>query len=273
LIRGPKDGKLWLIVMKKQNILNKVNLLPALFVLFASFAYLLLPRMTASAAAAACYVGTGSNFRVAACDIGNPRHGYFNSAGTKLTSLPDNTCYQQDVTASVGGVVYRQNDCAALASLVSAVDATAPDLCTTSGGTWNASAAAGSQCTCVSGDVYSPTSRQCVTPATSPTSGTGDIPVADGPKVDCNAQGGTDLSAENCGIIGLLNTAFNFVSGGVALAVVANIIYAGIQYSTAQGDPSAVGKSKKRITGALIAFLMYVSLYAFIQWLIPGGVF
>ena len=89
----------------------------------------------------------------------------------------------------------------------------------------------------------------------------------------CQARAGQDLTAENCGIIGLLNTVFNFVSGGIGLAVVINIIYAGIQYSTAQGDPSAVNKSKTRIRNALIAFLMYLSLSAFIQWLIPGGVF
>ena len=83
----------------------------------------------------------------------------------------------------------------------------------------------------------------------------------------------SDLNSGNCGIVALLNTIFNFVSGGVTLAIVGNIIFAGIQYSTAQGDPSTASKSKKRIQDALIAFLMYACLYAFIQWLIPGGVF
>lgn len=89
---------------------------------------------------------------------------------------------------------------------------------------------------------------------------------------DCRSESG-DLSAGNCKIIELLNTAFNLVSGAITLAIIGNIIYAGIQYSTAQGDPSKASKSKDRIRNALIAFLMYISLYAFIQWLIPGGVF
>lgn len=86
---------------------------------------------------------------------------------------------------------------------------------------------------------------------------------------DCTGE----LSEGNCEIIKLLNVALNFVSGGVALAVIGNIIYAGIQYSMAQGDPSGVSKSKKRIMDAVMAFIMYLALFAFIQWLIPGGVF
>jgi hypothetical protein len=89
-------------------------------------------------------------------------------------------------------------------------------------------------------------------------------------KSDCVAQ---DVNANNCGIIKLLDTGFNLVSGAISLAIIGNIIYAGIQYSMAQGDPSKAQKSKDRIRNAVIAFLMYISLYAFIQWLIPGGVF
>jgi hypothetical protein len=87
---------------------------------------------------------------------------------------------------------------------------------------------------------------------------------------DCAAD---DIDAENCGIVKLLDTAFNFISGGIALAVIGNIIFAGIQYSTAQGDPSKASKAKTRIQNAIIAFVMYLTLSAFIEWLIPGGVF
>jgi hypothetical protein len=73
--------------------------------------------------------------------------------------------------------------------------------------------------------------------------------------------------------VGLLNTFLNFVAGGVTLAVIGNIVMAGIQYSTAQGNPSTSAAAKKRITTAVMAFIMFLSLYAFIQWLIPGGVF
>lgn len=87
---------------------------------------------------------------------------------------------------------------------------------------------------------------------------------------DCSQD---NLDGSNCGIVKLLNVAFNLVSGAISLAIIGNIIYAGIQYSIAQGDPSKASKSKDRIRNAVIAFIMYLSLYAFIQWLIPGGVF
>jgi hypothetical protein len=87
---------------------------------------------------------------------------------------------------------------------------------------------------------------------------------------DCSEE---NLDGSNCGIINYLNIFMNMVSGAIAIAVIGNIIYAGIQYSMAQGDPGNVGKAKTRIRNALVAFIMYVSLFGFLQWLIPGGVF
>lgn len=87
---------------------------------------------------------------------------------------------------------------------------------------------------------------------------------------DCTEE---TIDGSNCGIVRYLNIFMNLVSGIIAIAVIGNIIYAGIQYSTAQGDPGNVGKAKTRIRNALVAFLMYLSLFAFLQWLIPGGAF
>lgn len=95
-------------------------------------------------------------------------------------------------------------------------------------------------------------------------------PTATGPEEDCAA---VDISAANCKIIDYINVVFNVISALVVLAVIGNIIYAGIRYSTAQGDPGAASAAKKRIREAIIAFLMYIALYSFIQWLVPGGVF
>lgn len=84
---------------------------------------------------------------------------------------------------------------------------------------------------------------------------------------------GSDLDASNCRIIYYLNMAFNIVASVIVLAVIGNIVYAGIKYSTSQGDPSSAGAAKKRIRDAVMAFAMFMLLYSFIQWLIPGGVF
>lgn len=54
--------------------------------------------------------------------------------------------------------------------------------------------------------------------------------------------------------------------------VVISIIIAGIQYSASGGDPSNVAAARKRIFNAVIALLSFMFLYAFVNWIIPGGI-
>lgn len=65
----------------------------------------------------------------------------------------------------------------------------------------------------------------------------------------------------------------NVISAGVGLAVIAMIIVGGIQYSVAGDNAQAVSAAKQKITNALIALFAYLFIFAFIQWLIPGGLF
>jgi hypothetical protein len=92
-------------------------------------------------------------------------------------------------------------------------------------------------------------------------------------KGDSKCCDSANLSADNCDIVKFANTAFSAVAGFIGLAVTGNIIWAGIQYSMSQGDPSKAAKAKDRIRGAIIALIMFLSLSAFIEWLIPGGIF
>ncbi len=70
-----------------------------------------------------------------------------------------------------------------------------------------------------------------------------------------------------------LNTIVNFLSGLVGVVVVGVIILGGIQYSMAGDKAEAVSAAKKRITNGLIALLAFLFIFAFLQWLIPGGIF
>ncbi|HEY5550162.1 MAG TPA: hypothetical protein VIK37_03145 [Candidatus Saccharimonadales bacterium] len=65
----------------------------------------------------------------------------------------------------------------------------------------------------------------------------------------------------------------NFLSAGVGIVVVGVIILGGIQYSLAGDNPQAVGAAKQRIINGLIALLAFLLTFAFVQWLVPGGVF
>jgi hypothetical protein len=70
-----------------------------------------------------------------------------------------------------------------------------------------------------------------------------------------------------------LNNIINFLGAGVGIVATGAIIVGGIQYAAAGGNPNSVTAAKKRITDALIALLAFLFLYAFLQWIVPGGVF
>jgi len=91
-------------------------------------------------------------------------------------------------------------------------------------------------------------------------------------KIDCNAAY-KDLNKSNCGIINYLLIFINVLSAMVGLVVVAVIIVAGIQFSTAGDDPQKLAAAKGRIVNALLAIAVFLFMYAFLQWVVPGGIF
>jgi hypothetical protein len=58
----------------------------------------------------------------------------------------------------------------------------------------------------------------------------------------------------------------------VGIIVTISIVVAGIQYAMAKDDVAKVTAAKHRIYNALIALLAYIFLFAFLNWLIPGGI-
>lgn len=69
-----------------------------------------------------------------------------------------------------------------------------------------------------------------------------------------------------------VNPLINFLSALVGIVVLASVIFGGIQYSTAGGDPSKVAAARQRIINSLLALAAFIFLYAFLQWIIPGGI-
>ncbi|OGL36445.1 hypothetical protein A3F38_02145 [Candidatus Saccharibacteria bacterium RIFCSPHIGHO2_12_FULL_48_21] len=70
-----------------------------------------------------------------------------------------------------------------------------------------------------------------------------------------------------------INMVVDFLAAGVGIIVVSVIIIGGIQYMTAGDNPQAVAAAKQRISNGLIALVAFIFTFAFLQWLIPGGVF
>lgn len=80
-----------------------------------------------------------------------------------------------------------------------------------------------------------------------------------------------NLDSNNCNIIKRLNQAINILSALVGIVVTIMIIIGGIQYTTAGEDPNAVAKAKKHISQAILALVGYGITFAFLQYIIPGG--
>lgn len=138
--------------------------------------------------------------------------------------------------------------------------------CENSGGTWEV-AYDGSQlrgrCTsCPSGKRLSSSGLLCV--GTSSSGGT-----------TANTEvGPTDLTMGEEGdkMYGYLQSAVNLLTALAGLAITGSVIVAGIQYSTSGGNPQAAAQAKGRIVNALIALLALIFMFAFFQWLVPGGI-
>lgn len=70
----------------------------------------------------------------------------------------------------------------------------------------------------------------------------------------------------------IINPGIIVLSAAVVLAIIGSIVVAGIQYSTANGNSSAVAAAKNRIFVSVVVLILYIFGFAILQWLIPGGI-
>jgi hypothetical protein len=69
-----------------------------------------------------------------------------------------------------------------------------------------------------------------------------------------------------------INPLITLLAGLVGVACVISLILAGIQYTTSGGDPKKAAAAKSRITMTIVALLSFAFLYAFLQFIVPGGI-
>ncbi|HEX9679476.1 MAG TPA: hypothetical protein VGA08_02540 [Candidatus Saccharimonadales bacterium] len=92
--------------------------------------------------------------------------------------------------------------------------------------------------------------------------------------IDCvNNIGGEVDTLESNPIFKRLADIVNFLGLGVAIAVTGLLVVGGIQYITSAGNPQQISSAKSRIRNALIALVLYIFMYAILQWAVPGGIF
>jgi len=85
---------------------------------------------------------------------------------------------------------------------------------------------------------------------------------------DCT---GADLNRDNYGIIRYLAVFINVLSAVVGIVVTGVIIWGGIEYSMSSGDPSKVQAAKKKIYNGIISMIAFIFTFAFLQYIVPGG--
>ena len=125
-------------------------------------------------------------------------------------------------------------------------------------------------------------SGKASSPATSSTSGSGDVNLGD--MVPPNVCGGSSIgntqihTSINFGCQGkgnaLLDLIFalvRFLSAGAGIVVVASLVYAGIQYSASRGDPNATVAAMKRVQNTAVALLIYIFAFAIINYIVPSA--
>lgn len=83
---------------------------------------------------------------------------------------------------------------------------------------------------------------------------------------------GAQNNASACLFEKYINPAIQLLAVCVGLIVVIAIIVGAVEYITSSGDPQKAANGKKRIMSALVGLIAFLLIYAFLQFIIPGGV-
>lgn len=91
--------------------------------------------------------------------------------------------------------------------------------------------------------------------------------------------GGHETSIISCGsssnliIINILIVVVNFMSIIVGLAVLIGIVFGALLYTSSSGNAEQAKRGIGYIRNAVIALVLYVFMFAIINFLVPGGLF
>ena len=101
-----------------------------------------------------------------------------------------------------------------------------------------------------------------------------DCKIDPGTQLNSDCQGSTAADGVACSKIftGFIDPLIKFLAIGVGVIVVIMVIVGGVQYATSAGNPQAAANARKRILNAILAFVVFIFLYALLNWIVPGGV-
>lgn len=91
--------------------------------------------------------------------------------------------------------------------------------------------------------------------------------------LSCSQNDPNAKDVDQTGFWGILILAINILSVGVGIAAVGGIVWGSVLYASAGGSPEQVKKAKTIITDVAIGLLLYAAMYAFLNFITPGGLF
>ena len=83
---------------------------------------------------------------------------------------------------------------------------------------------------------------------------------------------GYSNNATQCLFAKYINPIINLLSILVGLLIVVGLVVGGIQIETSAGDPQKAAAGRSLIGKVLVGLLVYLLLYAFLQFIVPGGI-
>ncbi|MBP5674989.1 hypothetical protein J6W91_01520 [Candidatus Saccharibacteria bacterium] len=84
--------------------------------------------------------------------------------------------------------------------------------------------------------------------------------------IDCN-------SSDSNALFDVLGIGLQIITYGVGSAAVIGVIIAAYQYITARDNPQKVAVAKNRLLQIVIGLVIWVMIWAILQFLLPGGLF
>lgn len=93
-----------------------------------------------------------------------------------------------------------------------------------------------------------------------------------GKKNEAPADAKTAILPSDWKIEDILNMILVVVTTGVGIAAVGSIVFAGVLYITARDNAAQVSKAKTMIMNTIIGIIAYILMWAFLEWIIPGGI-
>ncbi|HZM63705.1 MAG TPA: hypothetical protein VFB59_01080 [Candidatus Saccharimonadales bacterium] len=91
------------------------------------------------------------------------------------------------------------------------------------------------------------------------------------PGANCEVQACKDGDACDTFIDNYIYPFVRLLTISIGIIATISVVVAGIQYASAGDDPAKVQKAKSRIFQTIIGLVAYFFLFAFLNYIVPGG--